>query len=101
DLRVSRQPCRGRPDPDARRDHLPRQALGHHRVERPGEPDVLRQLRLPDLLRLHQGQVREADDGGARGRTVGREHRHARGDGARRAGDARVRPVGHHGEELV
>ena len=30
------------------------------------------------------------------GKSVG-QHRHPRGDGARRAGDARVRPVGDHG----
>ncbi|CAA9397230.1 MAG: ATP-dependent Clp protease adaptor protein ClpS, partial [uncultured Nocardioides sp.] len=98
---VSRQPGRGRADPDPRRDHVPREALGHHRVGRPGQPDVLRDLRLPEVLRLRQGEGREADDGGPHRRQERGLHRHPRGDGARRAGHARVRPVGHHGEGLV
>ncbi len=32
-------------------------------------------------------------------RQVGGQHRHPRGDGARRPGDARVRPLGDHGED--
>ena len=52
-------------------------AVGDHRLERPGQPDVLRHLRLPEVLRLRPQEGREADAGGARGRQVGGEHRAA------------------------
>ena len=42
-----------------------RPALGDDRLERPGQPDVLRHLRVPDVLRLLQEEGREADAGGA------------------------------------
>ena len=43
DGRVSAtSPVEVEPDPHARRDHRPRQAVGDHRLERPGEPHVLR-----------------------------------------------------------
>ena len=72
--------------------------VGDDRVERPGQPDELRLLRLPDLLRLRRKKAEKLmlevhNDG----KSVVVE-RVPRGDGARRPGDARVRPVGHDGE---
>ena len=42
------------------------------RLERPGEPDVLRDLRVPEVLRLRQEEGREADARGAQRRPLGR-----------------------------
>ncbi|CAA9376713.1 MAG: ATP-dependent Clp protease adaptor protein ClpS, partial [uncultured Nocardioides sp.] len=96
--RVRSKPRRGRPDALPGRDHLPGQAVGDDRVERPGQPDVLRHLRLPEVLRLLRGEGPHADARGAQRRQVSGLDRVPRGDGARRAGDARVRSVGDDGE---
>src|SRR5919205_103176 len=77
------------------------QAVGDDRLERPREPDVLRHLRLPEVLRLPEGEGGEADARGAPGRPLGRQLRQPRGDGARRPGHARVRAVGDDGEAGV
>ncbi|CAA9309335.1 MAG: ATP-dependent Clp protease adaptor protein ClpS, partial [uncultured Friedmanniella sp.] len=73
----------------------PADPLGHHRLGRPGQPDVLRHPRLRHLLPLLQGQGLETDAAGAQRRQGGRLQRLARGDGTRCRGHARVRVVGH------
>ena len=45
-------------------------AVGDDRLERPGQPDVLRHLRVPEVLRLRQEEGREADARGAPRRQV-------------------------------
>ncbi|CAA9364609.1 MAG: ATP-dependent Clp protease adaptor protein ClpS, partial [uncultured Nocardioidaceae bacterium] len=82
----------------ARRPHCSRPALADGGLERPGQPDVVRHLRLPAVLRLLQEEGREEDARGPPGRPVDRVVRESRGDGAGRAGDARVRPLGDPGE---
>ncbi|CAA9438664.1 MAG: ATP-dependent Clp protease adaptor protein ClpS, partial [uncultured Quadrisphaera sp.] len=72
-----------------------RRPVGHDRLERPGEPHVLRRLRLPQPLRLPRGARRAAHarrprEGQGRGLDG-----HPRGDGARHRGHARLRALGH------
>src|SRR4030095_5037011 len=59
----------GEPDPSRRdrrrrapsRRSLDTNTMGHHRVGRPGQSDVLRDARVRDLLPLHQIQSRKVD----------------------------------------
>src|SRR5674476_715333 len=72
-----------------------RSALDHVGVERPGQPDVLRDVCVPDVLWLLAGEGREAHARRApEGQGRGLE-RAAREDGARYRGDAGLRAVGH------
>ena len=88
------QPPRSRSTSPSSKTCRARQAVGHDRLERPGQPDVLRDLRLPEPLRLPASQGDQADARRAREGQGGGVQRHPRGDGARRRGDARLRPVG-------
>src|SRR5947209_112801 len=68
--------------------------MADDRVERPGQPDVLCNLRIRARIRLSSPEGREAD---ARRPPQGQgdsRERHPRGDGAQRRGAARLRPVG-------
>ncbi len=63
-------------------------------LERPGQPDVVRDARLPHLLRLPEARGRAPHAARARRGPRGRGDRSARRDGAAHRGDARVRPLG-------
>ena len=59
--------------------------MGRDRLERPREPHDLRDLRLPEAVRLREAEGREADAAGAQGGQGGGLDRHAReGRGGRR-----------------
>ena len=71
-----------------------RPGLGHHRLERPGEPHVIRDLGLPEALRLQPGEGREAHARRAPQGQGDRLQRRPGADGVRRDPAARLRAVG-------
>src|SRR6478735_4771268 len=71
-----------------------RRPLGHDRLERPRQSHDLRDVRVRDVLRPPARQGGEAHEAGARERAGRRLDGLAREHGGRRAGDARLRPVG-------
>src|SRR5487761_1290093 len=68
--------------------------MGRHRMERPGQPHVLRDVRVPAGVRLHAAESGAADDGRAPQGQGGGRRGSARGDGARRGDTARLRALG-------
>src|SRR5690554_246290 len=74
--------------------HCARIPLGHPGLERPGQPDVLRVVRVPHLLRLHTRRSGTADAASSPRRKIGRRDRDPRRDGAPRGSHARLRAVG-------
>src|SRR5664279_518787 len=97
---------RGPPGPDrpgggrapvARRVARHGHPVAGHRVERPDQPDVVRHVRLPEDLRLLEGEGDQADAGrppqGACRGLLG----NPRAGRARRLPAPGARPVGHHG----
>src|SRR5690606_17137727 len=84
---------RSRPRPRHRVDA--RSSLADGRVERPREPHELRRACVPGVLRVLACEGRTAHAGGASRGPRGGSRGPARADGAARAGDARLRPVGH------
>ena len=94
--RPRRPPRRGR-GPRKRRRRPPRPALAGHRVERPHQLHVLRDVRVPEALRL---QPRQGHQAHARRPPQGTGGGELGAPGAGRAGRvpaARARPVGDHG----
>src|SRR5690606_25529599 len=69
--------------------------LGAHRVGRPRQPHELRRVRVPHPLRLLARGGRASHAARAPRGPRGGRLRPARGDGAPRAGHARLRPAGH------
>src|SRR3954454_11494310 len=95
-VRRRRRPNRGTGGATGcRRRRQARPAVGDDRVERPGQPDDLCHLCLPEAVRLPQGEGAEADATGARGGARGRVVGDTGADGARRRPLTRSRPVGH------
>src|SRR4051812_27793863 len=77
-----------------RRGSRPRPAVGDDRLERPGQPDELRDLRAPGAVRVRRADGDHADAAGPPRGQGDRELRPARADGARHEPAARLRPVG-------
>ena len=76
--RRSRRPSRSGEIRTGRRRRRHRQAVDRHRVERPGEPDVVRRVRVPEAVRLLAREGDATDAPGAlrgQGRRVVRGHR--------------------------
>ncbi|CAA9211167.1 MAG: ATP-dependent Clp protease adaptor protein ClpS, partial [uncultured Corynebacteriales bacterium] len=75
-------------------------AVGHPRLERPDQPDVLRHARPAEAVRLRPGEGDQAHARRAPARPRGGQLRLPGADGARRRPAARVRPLGHPAEAV-
>src|SRR4051794_23105014 len=87
-------PAGPEPRHSPRRGARPRPAVGHRRLERPGQPDDLRDLRAAGAVRLRRADRHEADAPGPPRGQGDRELRSAGAHGARHQPAARLRVVG-------
>src|SRR5205823_1583878 len=90
-----RSPGRAHRDAGRRGGTGRRPALGDRRAQRPGQPDELRQLGIPETVRVQRGQGAQADARRAPQGAGDRLVRYPGEDGARRVAPARLWPVGH------